>query len=79
MCDKRTFNRELDLESGQWEEAIRRDERQKVLSEVEKLKDKKFPRGERRWCVECGQRIYKELLNQLKESFGKTEQLKGGV
>ena len=34
--DKQRRDRDYDLESGQWEEAIRRDERQKVLSEVEK-------------------------------------------
>lgn len=37
MCDqtgnnRRTINRELDLESGQWEEAIRREERERAVS-----------------------------------------------
>lgn len=31
---RRTFNRELDLESGMWEAAIRSEERAKVLEEA---------------------------------------------
>ena len=66
---RRTFNRELDLESGQWEEAIRREERQKVLSEVETIckevrnecrqSDEEWDKGD-----ECRSVIFK--LNQLK-------------
>ena len=68
---RRTFNRELDLESGQWEEAIRREERQKVLSEVETIckevrnecrqSDEEWDKGD-----ECRSVIFK--LNQLKGS-----------
>ena len=65
MCDKRTFNRELDLDSGQWEEAIRRE----VLSEVEKLFDEveiKGSDGSGNGMIWKWQLVAK--LNQLKGS-----------
>jgi hypothetical protein len=72
MCDKRTFNRELDLESGQWEEAIRRDERQKVLELIDKyFRTKGFNSTDKeadsfaQFVVEV---IREELRQQIKES-----------
>ena len=32
--------------------------------------NQKFPRGERKWCVECAQRIRKDLLNKIKKLKG---------
>jgi hypothetical protein len=71
MCDKRTFNRELDLKSGQWEEAIRRDERQKVLELIDKyFRTKGFNSTDKeadsfaQFVVEV---IREELRQQIKE------------
>lgn len=33
-----------------------------IRKEVKNIKSKKFPRGERMWCIECAQRIEKEIL-----------------
>jgi len=38
-----------------------------IIEEIIELRNKKFPRGERQWCVECANRFYKELINKLKE------------
>ena len=39
----------------------------KIEKEILEVKNKKFPRGERRWCVECATRIRKELRTKLRE------------
>lgn len=33
---------------------------------VEEVEHKKFPQGERKWCIECVKRIKKHILKQLK-------------
>ncbi len=35
--------------------------RGEVLESLKNTKDKKFPIGERKWCIECSERIYKEV------------------
>ncbi|MCR4329599.1 MAG: hypothetical protein NUV65_03560 [Candidatus Roizmanbacteria bacterium] len=51
------------------------DEHRRVLSEVEgwlvEIGTKKFPIGERSWCIECSSRITKELRAKLAELKGK--------
>ena len=39
--------------------------REDVLEEMNHLVEKKFPRGERLWCVECVKRIKKALITNL--------------
>ena len=39
-----------------------------IIEEIIELRNKKFPIGERQWCVECANRFYKEIINKLKET-----------
>jgi len=41
-----------------------------LQGEVKNVAGKKFPLGERKWCVECAQRIRKELNNKIKKLKG---------
>ena len=41
-----------------------------LQGEIENVAGKKFPLGERKWCVECAQRIRKELNNKIKKLKG---------
>jgi len=49
-----------------------------VREEIEKLADRKFPRGERLWCIECAKRIKKELLARLEETKMTNNKKRGG-
>lgn len=64
-----TPNQVIEL-AAQAQQVVAERERAKVLAEVEELlveiKNRKFPRGERRWCIECASRISKELCTKLK-------------
>ena len=40
---------------------IKKQEREQIKTEIKEIIDRKFPRGERLWCVECAERIYKEI------------------
>ena len=37
------------------------DQRKELIREVGKLRFRKFPIGERQWCIQCASRIYKQL------------------
>jgi len=39
--------------------------KKEVREMIEEIPDRKFPRGERKWCIECANRIRKDLLNKL--------------
>ena len=39
------------------------EQKKELRKEIEKIVNKKFPIGEREWCVDCGKRIYKDILN----------------
>ena len=49
-------------------------EKQEILEKIENIVNKKFPRGERKWCIECAKRIKKDikklLLMDVKQSKG---------
>jgi hypothetical protein len=62
---RRTFNRELDLESGQWEEAIRREERRDHLDSLEIMQKYYEALTDEDWQALSG-KYHK--LNQLKGS-----------
>lgn len=51
--------------------AERESQRKKVIAEVEsslvEVVNKKFPRGERKWCIECADRITEELRAKVQE------------
>ena len=57
--------------SWEWvEEAldrVRRQERTEILKEIDDIVNKKFPIGERRWCIECARRIRTKLKQVLKK------------
>jgi hypothetical protein len=66
--------RELTIERALWfhviEPVISQElERQKreIIEELKEIKDRKFPRGERRWCIECVNRVYREAIKVIKE------------
>lgn len=39
----------------------------KIEKALQKAKTQKFPRGERKWCIECANRITKVIKNNLKQ------------
>lgn len=38
---------------------------EKTLKDLKKLRSKKFPRGEREWCLQCVTRLSKDLQYKL--------------
>lgn len=40
-------------------------QQKRIISIVKSVENKKFPRGERKWCVECARRIRKDILKDM--------------
>ena len=50
-----------------------KDTMEEVLGEIEKVVTQDFPRGERRWCIECAERIKKHLKDVMINKKSPTE------
>jgi len=38
------------------------DKKEIIRKEIKRIENMKFPKGERKWCIECFKRIKKEIL-----------------
>ena len=68
-CGEWIANLDVDEVIDYADEAISQD-RKRIEEEVRLLKKRKFPIGERPWCVVCFNRVMKELIKILKGEGG---------
>ena len=42
------------------------EQKEEIIKMIWEVENKKFPRGERKWCIECAKRIKREIITNLK-------------